>query len=113
MSTHGYPLHDADTAKGHEGDGVISQWRVAIDAYKQMCGFLKLSPDGMRFTESSRESIRANLRRLAECIGQMDAGQRGKGVSFDDVPHVMARICAGCMLMELSGALDSLAVDDG
>ena len=74
MSTHGYPLHDADTAKGHEGDGV---------------------------------------RRLAECIGQMDAGQRGKGVSFDEVPHVMARICAGCMLMELSGALDSLAVDDG
>ena len=113
MSTTGYPLFERDTAKGRENESVISQWRVAIDAYQQMCGFLKLSPDGMRFTESSRESIKANLRRLAECIGQMDAGQRGKGVSFDEVPHVMARICAGCMLMELSGALDRMAVDDG
>ena len=111
MTTSGMPLFEPNTAKGHEGEQVISQWRIAIDAYRQMTDFLHLTPGGMRFTDESRQSIRDNLQRLSMCIGQMDSGQRGRGVSFDEVPHIMARICAGCMLMELSGALGRLEVD--
>lgn len=111
MSTVGMPLFDADTAKGHEGEKVVNQWRVAIDAYSQMIAFLKLTPERTVFTDADREAIRGGLRRLAQCVGQMNSGQRGDGVSFDEVPHVMARICAGCMRMELSGALDRLEVD--
>ena len=41
----------------------------------------------------------------------MDAGQRGKGITFDEVPHVMVRMCvAGCILA-MSGKLDELEVE--
>ena len=112
MSTVGLPLFQADTAKGREGEHEFEQWRVAIDAYRAMTDFLGLTPQGMSFTEASRQSIRDNLAVLSRAVGQMDAGQKGTGVSFDEIPHVMARICAGCMLMELSGALDRLETDD-
>ena len=111
MTTAWMPLFEPVTEKGREGEKELSQWRVAIEAYRQMTDFLHLTPGGMRFTDESRQSIRDNLQRLAMCIGQMDSGQRGRGVNFDEVPHIMARICAGCMLMELSGALDRLEVD--
>lgn len=111
MSTIGLPLLERCNAKGREEDPEFSQWRVAIDAYRAMVDFLHLTPDGQTFTESDRESIRRDLRRLSECVGQMDAGQRGRGVSFDEVPHIMARIAVAAMRMELSGALDRLEVD--
>ena len=37
MATIGMPLVEHDTAKGRENEPVFSQWRVAIDAYEQMC----------------------------------------------------------------------------
>ena len=92
---------------------VIDGWEVAIDAYRQMVAFLNLTPAGMRFRESDRRSLKRDLKRLARCVGQMDAGQRGQGVSFDEVPHIMARIAVVAMLMELSGALDGMEVYDG
>ena len=105
-----------NTEKGHEGEHEFDQWRVAIDAYKQMTDFLGLTPSGMRFTEASRDAIRRDLRRLAKGVGQMNAGQdkyaTKNSVSFDEVPHIMARLSAALMLMELSGALDRVAVDD-
>ncbi len=111
MSTMGYPLFEHDTAKGRESESVISQWRVAIDAYEQMVLFLELTPHNMKFTQYDRESIERDLQRLAQAIGQMDAGQKGKGVNFDEIPHIMARISAACMRMKLSGALDRLETD--
>jgi hypothetical protein len=42
----------------------------------------------------------------------MDAGQRGKGVPFDEIPHLFARIAVAAMHMEMSGALDRLEVDE-
>lgn len=113
MTTVGTPLLEHDTAKGRENMPVFSQWRVAIDAYEQMVKFLKMEPEHVLFTESDREAIERELQRLAQAIGQMDAGQKGKGVSFDEIPHIMARIAVGCMRMKLSGALDRLEVDDG
>lgn len=111
MTTVGMPLLEPCNAKGREDEPVFSQWRVAIDAYRTMVDFLHLTPEGQTFTKSDRESIRRDLKRLSECVGQMDAGQRGKGVSFDEVPHIMARISVAAMRMELSGALDRLEVD--
>lgn len=109
------PLFNRDTAKDTYGEPVFNQWRVAVDAYGQMINFLKLTPEKTLFTELDRQGIKEGLERLATCVGQMDAGQRGnrKTVSFDEIPHVMARVCAGAMRMELSGALDKLDVDEG
>lgn len=112
MGTIGMPLLDRDTSKANYGAPVFNQWRVAIDAYEQMVKFLKLTPNGTTFTESDKKSIERDLERLAQAVGQMDAGQKGEGVSFDEVPHIMARIAAACMRMKLSGALDGLEVDD-
>lgn len=112
MATIGMPLLEHDTAKGRENEPVFSQWRVAIDAYEQMVLFLELTPHNMKFTQHDRESIERDLERLAQAVGQMNAGQKGKGVNFDEIPHIMARIAAACMHMKLSGALDRLEVDD-
>lgn len=54
MSTYGLPLLERSTAKGSEGAPVLSQWRVAIDAYRTMVDFLKLTPEGMTRTASAR-----------------------------------------------------------
>ena len=113
MSTIGLPLLEGSTSKLDYGAPEFSQWRVVIDAYEQMITFLKMEPEHALFTEGDRVSIERDLQRLAQAIGQMDAGQKGNGVSFDEVPHVMARIAVGCMRMKLSGALDRLEVDDG
>lgn len=113
MTSYGMPLIERSTSKSDYGAPEFSQWRVAIDAYEQMVLFLELTPYNMKFTQHDRESIEHDLERLAQAIGQMDAGQKGKGVSFDEIPHIMARIAAACMHMKLSGALDRLEVDDG
>lgn len=108
------PLFFNNNAKGHEGEPLFSQWRVATDAFEQMINFLELEPGRCLFTESDRDAITAGLERLAACIGQMDAGQRGKKstVSFDEIPHIMTRVCVGAMRMKLSGALDRLECDE-
>jgi len=112
MSTYGLPLVERSTAKGSEGAPVLNQWRVAIDAYRQMVDFLKLTPDGTTFNASDKASMERDLERLAQCVGQMDAGQRGKGVSFDEVPHIMSRLAVACMRLKLSGKLDELELDE-
>ena len=106
------PLLEPVHAKGHEGEHKFSQWRVAIDAFQTMVGFLNLTPDGMRFTEATRESMRRDVERLCQCGGQMDSGQRGKGVSFDELPHLMSRISVAATVMALSGKLDEVKVDE-
>lgn len=85
---------------------------VATDSFAAMCAFLQLDRH-QRFTESDRQAIKRDLRRLAQAVGQKDAGQRGKGVPFDEVPFLFSRIAAACMHMEMSGALDRLDVDAG
>ena len=112
MSTYGLPLIERSTAKVSEGAPVLSQWRVAIDAYRTMADFLNLTPEGMTFNASDKESMERDLERLAQCVGQMDAGQRGKGVSFDEVPHIMSRLAVACMLLKLSGKLDEMELDE-
>ena len=112
MSEIGMPLFDRDTSKESYGAPVFNQWRVAIDAYEQMVLFLGLTPHNMKFTQHDRESIERDLERLAQAVGQMNAGQKGDGVNFDEVPHIMARIAAACMRMKLSGVLDRCEVDD-
>lgn len=113
MNTIGMPLIEHDNAKGREEEPVFNQWRVAIDAYEQMVLFLGLTPRNTKFTQHDRESIERDLERLAQAVGQMNAGQNGIGVNFDEIPHVMARIAAACMRMKLSGTLDRMEVDDG
>lgn len=111
MSTYGLPLLERSTAKGNEGAPVFSQWRVAIDAYETMIAFLGMTPEGTTFNASDKQSMERDLERLAQCVGQMDAGQRGKGVSFDEVPHIMGRLAVACMRLKLSGKLDEMEVD--
>lgn len=111
MSTHGMRLLERSTAKSDYGAPVFNQWRVAIDAYRQMVDFLHLTPEGTTFNASDKASLERDLERLAQCVGQMDGGQRGRGVGFDEVPHIMGRIAVGCMRLKLSGKLDEMEVD--
>ena len=41
----------------------------------------------------------------------MDAGQRGKGVPFDEVPHVMVRMCVAACILAMSGKLEELEAE--
>lgn len=84
---------------------------MAIDAYQQMVDFLKLTPQGATFNASDKAAMERDLERLAQCVGQMDSGKRGKGVSFDEVPHIMSRLAVACMRLKLSGKLDEMGVD--
>ena len=111
MSHVGLPLIDRDTSKSRYGAPVIDDWRVAIDAYQTMVDFLKLTPQGMTFNEHDRQALKESVERLGLCVGQMDSGKRGKGISFDEVPHIMSRISAIATLMVLSGSLDRMEVD--
>ena len=98
-----------DTSKSNYGAPVFNQMAVAEDSFATMVAFLHLDKN-QRFNESDRQAIKRDLARLAQCVGQMDAGQRGRGVGFDEMPHLFARIAAACMHMEMSGALDRLEV---
>lgn len=89
----------------------LTQTGVALDAFDAMVGFLKLDPHPT-FTASDRDAMERDLETLAAVVGQMDAGQRGRGVSFDEVPHAMVRVCVGAMRIKLSGKLDETEVDE-
>lgn len=112
MSTIGMPLIERDTSKSTYGQPVFNHWRVAIDAYQQMIDFLEMTPEGTTFNASDKEGMERDLQRLAACVGQMDSGKRGKGVSFDEVPHIMSRLAVACMRLKLSGKLDELELDN-
>lgn len=112
MTTMGMPLLERCNAKGREDEPEFSQWRVAIDAYRTMVDFLHLTPEGTTFNASDKASMERDLERLAQCVGQMDAGQRGKGVSFSEIPHILNRLAVACMRLKLSGKLDELELDE-
>lgn len=74
--------------------------RAARDSLRQQIAFL-----GMGAIYECAEELGALTR-------QMDAGQRGKGITFDEVPHVMVRMCvAGCILA-MSGKLEELETEE-
>ena len=104
------PLLERDTSKPTYGEPVFDHWRVAIDAYKTMVDFLKLTPQGATFNASDKAAMERDLQMLAQCVGQMDSDKRGKGVSFDEVPFITTRLAVACTRMVLSGALDAMAV---
>ncbi len=49
--------------------------------------------------------------KLGALTRQMDAGQRGKGVPFDEAPHVMVRMCVAACILAMSGKLEELEVE--
>ena len=89
----------------------VTPVEAAGDSLRAMCAFLHMDQN-QKFTEADRESVRHDVGRLAQCVDQMDAGQRGRGVSFDEIPHIMVRLSVACMHMVMSGALDRLEVDE-
>lgn len=88
----------------------LTQTGVALDAFDAMVGFLKLDPHPM-FTAHDRAAMERDLETLAACVGQMDSGKRGRGTSFDEIPHAMVRVCVAAMRLKLSGKLDEMEVD--
>lgn len=92
------------TAKASYGEPTFNQTGVALDSFDMMMTFLNMEGP-TEFTDADKEAMIRDLEILAAGIGQMDAGQRGRGVSFDEIPHAMVRVCVGAMRMYLSGTL--------
>ena len=42
----------------------------------------------------------------------MDAGQRGKGISFDELPFCFVNIAVAACILVMSGKLDELEVEE-
>lgn len=99
------------TSKDNYGQHEFSQTAVAMESFDVMARFLGMQQQ-CTFTESDRQAMIRSLDRLAMVVGQMDAGQRGRGVSFDQVPHEMVRVCVGAMRMAMSGKLNAMEVDE-
>lgn len=83
---------------------------VAGDAFRQMMEFLHIGKP--KFTEATRESMKKDAELIARMTYQKDAGQRGKGVPFDLVPHVTARCLVYCVHLVTSGKIDEIEVDE-
>lgn len=83
---------------------------AANDSITVMCTFLNLDPEKQKFTKADRDAVKRDVERLSQCVCQMDAGQRGKGVSFDEVPFITTRLAVACTRMVLSGVLDAMEV---
>lgn len=89
---------------------MVTAERAARDSLRQQIAFLGMG-ERPRFTEDVRMAIYECAEELGALTRQMDAGQRGKDITFDEVPHVMVRMCvAGCILA-MSGKLDELEVE--
>lgn len=83
----------------------------AYDSLRQQIAFLGVR-ERIPFTESARRAMYECAEQLGRATRQMDAGQRGRGIGFDEAMHVMVRMCvAGCILA-WSGKLDGLEVED-
>lgn len=83
---------------------------VAGDAFRQMMAFMRITTP--KFTEATRESMRRDAELIARMSCQMDAGQKGRGVPFDLVPHVSSRCMVYCVHLVASGKLDEIEVDE-
>lgn len=92
------------TAKESYGKPTFSQTGVALDSFDMMLAFLNMEGP-KEFTDSDRDAMIRDLETLAAGVAQMDSGQRGRGVSFDEIPHAMVRVCVGAMKLYLSGIL--------
>lgn len=84
---------------------------VAMDSFRAMMAFLHME-DRPKFTDDVRESLRERCATLATATGQMDAGQRGRGVSFDELPFCFAGIAVAACILVMSGKLDELEVEE-
>ena len=90
---------------------MVTADRAARDSLRQQIAFLGMG-ERPRFTEDVRMTIYECAEELGALTRQMDAGQRGKGITFDEVPHVMVRMCvAGCILA-MSGKLEELETEE-
>lgn len=81
--------------------------RSAYDSLRQQVGFLGMQ-GRPRFTDAAKAAMYECAAQLGELTRQMDAGQKGRGIPFDDAMHIMVRMCvAGCVLV-MSGRLDRI-----
>lgn len=84
--------------------------RAARDSLRQQIAFLGMA-ERPKFTEDVRMTIYECAEELGALTRQMDAGQRGKGIPFDDIPHVMVRMCAAGCILAMSGKLEEMEVE--
>lgn len=83
---------------------------AARDSMRQQIAFLGME-ERPRFTEDARMAIYECAEEMGALTRQMDAGQRGNGIPFEEIPHVMVRMCvAGCILA-MSGKLEEMEVE--
>lgn len=89
---------------------MVTADRAARDSLRQQIAFLGME-ERPRFTDDVRMAIYECAEEMGALTRQMDGGQRGKGTPFEEIPHVMVRMCvAGCILA-MSGKLDELEVE--
>lgn len=108
MSTYPHDVLMADAGKGNEGKKVFDQAAVAHEGLASMVAFLCLDPHPS-FTADDADLLTHECDRLAAACGQMNAGQEKYAkktyVNFDEIPHIMTRICALAMRLVMSGRL--------
>ncbi|WP_418380804.1 hypothetical protein [Adlercreutzia sp.] len=89
---------------------MVTGERAARDSLRQQIAFLGMA-ERPRFTDDVRMAIYECAEELGALTRQMDAGQRGKGVPFDEVPHVMVRMCVAACILAMSGKLEELEAE--
>lgn len=83
----------------------------AYDSLRQQVAFLGMQ-SRPRFTDATKAAMYECAAQLGEVTRQMDAGQKGRGITFDEAMHIMVRMCvAGCVLV-MSGLLDGVEPED-
>lgn len=78
-----------------------------LQAMEAMFAFLNLEPT-CEYTAGDRDALYRDLDSIAALCAQKDAGQRGRGISFTELPFINARIAANAMRLRMSGLLDGL-----
>ena len=81
-----------------------------LDSLAAMVGFLGLSPT-CTYTDEDRQALERDLGTIAQAVAQMDGGQKGRGVRFDEIGFTLTRIAVNAMQMWRSGKLDAMEVD--
>ena len=90
---------------------MVTAERAARDSLRQQIAFLGMG-QRPRFTDDVRMAIYECAEELGALTRQMDAGQRGKGIPFDDIPHVMVRMCVVGCILAMSGKLEELETEE-
>lgn len=81
------------------------------DSLRQQIAFLQMERCPA-FTEDARIAMYECAEQLGRATRQMDAGQKGKGMTFDDAMHVMVRMCVAACILAWSGKLEEVMVDE-